>query len=407
MKHRWPDLDPDFLCGRPRTTAVLIESDVPELVLAESNGASWLGVFSEHHAESGRSRWVYAPLSGLEQRALLRGVVAPYACFRKPRVLVIDEEADERTRVYHADGLLIERAALPAPDFLLPEWARPAPEPSSDATVMTLAQRSVQRGVSLMAMSAIAEQYQRVHLAIGLAKAGKMAATGAVPHEIVERFTVNFVAASPGSLKIELAPRSTADFERSNAALESLMGAPAERLPALLGELGPRVRASYEKLLRALVDHESELMVERPGGRSVFVSPWLATEAIGAIPVATASYSEEQVATGQLIGFDVRTRTFSLYDEQLNKTIQGTFSSRFEPPTAVTVGFESPRVLIRFVRVTQRQQIGTRSELLLRGVALLEAAKDAADGLEQEGDSASRAEPPALLESPASPVRKE
>jgi len=133
VKLPWPASQPalpELRPVRPTHREVLIETDMPELVLAELDGAPWLGLLSETDS-TGVARWLYAPLTSEEERALLVGAVEIWECFRKPEVLLVDESETEDT-VVALDGLTVPLEALPKRGFVLPTWARPGSPSGSD-----------------------------------------------------------------------------------------------------------------------------------------------------------------------------------------------------------------------------------------------------------------------------------
>ena len=109
---------------RPHHVETLIETDGPELVVAEGDGRAWLGLLSALTA--GAERWLYAPITAADREALLSGAVPIEALYRRAGVLDVVASRDGPPTVTVVDGAALPERALPRAGWCLPEWARRA-----------------------------------------------------------------------------------------------------------------------------------------------------------------------------------------------------------------------------------------------------------------------------------------
>ena len=314
MKHDWPEIvpSPDAPRARPKTTRVLIETDMPELVVAEQDGGLFLGVLSEVNRANG-CRWVYSPVSREELRQVLSGAIDVLECFGKAKVLVVDERDDGESAVL-VDGAKIPLDALPNAGFRLPEWARP--EVGSEAGVAkavyitrdpVIGDRGADAevaGTMLLYYAKLANARSRQRMRSR--ERSRNRRTGASPRP-VRPFRMMVTNALHGSFGFEVEdvggpidePVDSAVLDDVTSILQRVFGA-EEDFGEALGELDKYGRAALKALIVGLSDAKAGLRFGRPDTRDMAdppeeITPEEVTRAAGRIS-RTRVQSEHVVA---------------------------------------------------------------------------------------------------------------
>jgi len=349
MKFAWPSFQvplPAQQPLRPSHEEVLIETDMPELVLAERQGAPWLGLLCDTD-QTGTARWLYTPLSSVERQAVLSGTVALWECFRKPEILLVDERATGAD-VAVLDGRRVPLEALPAPGFVLPSWARPASVADNPGPRFTLAHNAAQGGVRLRTLAAVGDTLQRLFTAITQHFVeGAATVRGSVSASVRQLAELEVEGLRAGSLVVQLKPHDPARFAEACDTLQQLLAADdAHTLADLLRTLGGRVQGRYEDLLDEIVTHDLALMVSWGPQQHAFLAAHTAMHRIEALPASAPSADDLWVTRGILLGLDAGTKTFTFYDLRTDEEISGQLAPDFKMPPRIDVGIETtPRVL--------------------------------------------------------------
>ncbi|MEZ4406806.1 MAG: hypothetical protein R3A52_10060 [Polyangiales bacterium] len=347
MTIAWPYLQRTFeSLERPVTVDVLIETDGPELVLAEGHGLLWLGVLSE--MLGGRAMWVYAPVSSVEKRAILAGAVELWECFNKPQVLVVDEGPDG-TEVMPLAGEHLPSAALPARGFVLPGWARPPLE--SHAPEFALAKTQGGDAIGLKALAGVASKVQRLYTAvIQRAVDGVTKLAGTVSAQVREAAELDVEAVVPGSLIIRVTPHDEGRFNEASETLRRLLTAEPEELSRELERQGPRVAARYEDLLDEVITHDLALLLSFGGTKRAFVARHTAGRRIDALPTGAQGEHNTWQALGIIDGLDPGERTFTFHDPLTDEEIRGVLAPTFVMPHGIMIGDQSPARVVELGR---------------------------------------------------------
>ncbi|QCO66972.1 hypothetical protein E5843_02815 [Luteimonas yindakuii] len=329
MNRQWPALgQQSFGQGfNLRAIEVLAEYNGPQIVLAELDGAHHLGVAAD--ADDSLTRWVFAPVTPLELRALAGGVQRTRESFLKPEVLVIDYDHDDSpVRGWTVNGEDLEDRALPKAHAFLPTGSRQILArlfPSSTKQEIAFEQRSRSSpGIPFKALSQAIDVFQR--LWITLAASGEMAARGRYANSIQSQATLSFVEAYAGSLRIHVEPRDRGLFEEVSEEFSQLVAVEGDalRMSEALRRTGPRVLSRYKELLSILQRHELEIMTSGPlTDRPVFLGPERASRILGAL--LEARHVEEYVvnAEGYFLTYSSVEARFEFSDEESERRFKG------------------------------------------------------------------------------------
>ncbi len=378
VKYQWPPIQPELPEAqpeRPTLAQVLIETDMPELVVAERNGERWIGVVSEVFNRT--SRWVYAPISSVEYRALIAGAAEVWECFRKPRVLVVDETEQSET-VTEIDGDFVPLGALPSRGFVLPEWARPEQSQRVEPPQFALARAHGVGAIGLKALAAVSDKIQRLYVAVVQRLMDGFATTaGSVSSAVRDAAEIDVEGLVNGSLIIKVRPNNEERFvEASQAIQEILTTTDSHALLELFDRLGGRVRGRYEDLLDEVVTHDLALLMSWGMGRHNFIAAHTASRRIEALPASGPREDDTWLARGYLLGFDPVPRSFTFYELRTDEEITGRVADSFAVPEQLLVGPSTP---LRVVEIG-RSKLSTRGGKDVTRHQLLRILPDAETG---------------------------
>ncbi len=351
---------------RPVTRDVLIETDMPELVVAERDGRLWIGVVCE--AANGVCRWVYAPISSVEYQAVLAGATEIWESFQKPTVLVVDESADADV-VAEIAGESVPIDALPNRGFVLPRWAVSAQTTETSAPQFSLARASSEAAVGLKALAGVSDKIQRLYVALtqrfmdGFAKLA-----GSVSDSVREAAEIDVVGLVHGSLVIQVKPHDEARFAQASEAIQRLLTAasPAD-LSKALGDFGGRVQGRYEDLLEEVISHDLALLMSWGGGKHAFVAAHTAGRRIEALPASGPREEDVWAVRGRIVGLDTGEKSFTFFEPRTDEVLRGELADDFNMPSNILIGPDSPIRVIEIGRSKHSTRGGrevTRHQLL-------------------------------------------
>lgn len=299
---------------------VLVEYNGPQVVLADSPSGKLLGVAADEDEEV--VRWIYAPVTGVELRALAAGATTARDVLIKSHVYVIDTDHEERpVRAWRCDAAALDDGNLPDAGAPLPKASREALRASLPAIAgpaICLEQAGApSKGVFFRALSDVLSSYQRLWNAIAQATspAGPKE-RGRWTAELSTRAMLSLAAAEPGSLVLRLAPADSHLFDSTSTPFQELVAAgdDGQALAALLNRLGARVQARYEELLADVEKHGLLLLACR--GESVaFLAPRAAGRIRSALPQGTYGEPRTRPAVGYFIALDISDARFEFFDE--------------------------------------------------------------------------------------------
>lgn len=364
MRHTWPALQLSLLPAgdeRPRHTTILVESDLPDLVIAERNGSPWLGLACDDDAATRSVRWLYAPLTTVERDALLRGAVAIRDCFDWKGGMLMVEDSPSGATVCPIEPSQIPDAALPDAGFALPEWARPAAEAAPErGAIVSLARMGGGRGINLRSLAAVVDAFQRFVAAITQVVVEKKATVAGVLSVQVQRLAeMELESAAPGSLILRLQPSVESHFAEISRRVQALMRASGdEEIADELAALGPRVLGRYEDMIEEVLQHSLHMLVTWPSGPSVFLGGVTADRVLASLPSPEPGEVSARVVRGLITGLDAGSGTFTIYDLQTDEEIKGKVSDNFRMPPSITLGQDSPVRVVELGRSQHRTRGG-------------------------------------------------
>ncbi len=135
MRESWNLLDEQIVSPPALDVEhVLAEYDGPELITLTGIGQRYLGVASDN--DRSFRRWVYAPITNTEFKALIDGAETVRDALLKANIYVVDVSIDDvPTRAWQCDGRHLTDDNLPERGALLPRLTREhfAESPASGA----------------------------------------------------------------------------------------------------------------------------------------------------------------------------------------------------------------------------------------------------------------------------------
>lgn len=151
---------------------VLVEYNGPQIVIADSSSGKYLGVAADEDETA--VRWIYAPITSVELRALAGGAATTKDVIVKPKVYVVDTDHSENViNVWTCDATTLDDGNLPDRGALLPKAAREAllaTVPAIAGPAICLEQVATpSKGVFFRALSDVLSSFQRLWNAIAQA----------------------------------------------------------------------------------------------------------------------------------------------------------------------------------------------------------------------------------------------
>ena len=311
---------------------VLVEYNGPQIVLARDHEGLKLGVAADDEEESGFVRWIYAPLTNTEFKALLSGASTIRDALLKPVVYVIDFDVGDRPLCawkYAREDL--DEIVLPRRGALLPKATRAELVTAASERPELCLERlgSNGQGVTFRSLSELLGVFQR--LWNSLAQAVSLESPkerGRLHADLSERAALTLTGATAGSLNLEITPSDYVIFNQISQQFEELVkaGDDPQVLSALLESLGPRVQARYVELLRDIEKHDLQLLARRRDG-SAFLASHTAPRVITALTQSKVGEAKTIPAVGYFLAFDSSRGSF-----EFNETLSGeTYKGHVDP----------------------------------------------------------------------------
>jgi hypothetical protein len=292
---------------------VLVEFDGPQIVIVGWGDRCDLAVLADADEEA--DRWLHAPISRTEERAVLEGAVSLRSVLVKSDVRITD--LDRAGNVIRSAAIAPEQLLddhLPEPGALLPY----ASEPSSELSKPRLRLDGAgvhESTVPVRAVADLLDHKQRLWNALAQAVESEPTQRGLIDAAIRERATLFMSAAAPGSFEITIEPADGTLYAKVASEFRSLVRASDEpsALHSKISSLQSRVRSAYSKYLKALETSKLEVLDEWSGG-AVFLSPASAARFRAYMSEANP-VSEEVVETvGYFLDYNSQSGHFRLRD---------------------------------------------------------------------------------------------
>jgi len=289
---------------------VLAEYDGPQIVTAECNSDSVIGVAADE--EQGIVRWLFAKMSSVEVKGLALGVLTTRELYVKADSISVVDADESFNIVRFWDGVsgLDLGDNLPDPGVLLPVSAREKLQEYIGHSFMSALSVSAnpnsgEAGVGFRALSDLLDITQRFVNAIAQALHSESVNLGRYTSEVVLQASLGFVEAETGSLCINVAPSNKALLDEALATIKGAVdcGENVAELETFLSPKGPRVRARFEELLKVIRKNQIELLGQS-GGFAAYLSPTISQRIITAIECGAEETRQTWPATGSFIAYD-------------------------------------------------------------------------------------------------------
>ncbi len=308
---------------------VLIEFNGPHMALASVSGVLNLGVAAD--ADDAWVRWIFAPVSSVELRALASGASTAYSALAKPNAIALDcphDGADdfEFVRAFDVDASQLDRVFLPEPSAHLPIGARNLilerfqAHTSPQLALARVDQRPAP--LSFKVLSAVLSSYQKLCSAIAQSLEGDSTTSkGRWSADLEERSTIGFNTAKSGSLLIGMKPEDGALYERISETLAELASW-GESTSPMGYRPNERVLARFADLLKVVDRSGIDVLNQSAAGNSAFLSPAVAKRLIAKLsPKATAITKSSR--RGSFNAFSASDYKFEFLDEELGEALKG------------------------------------------------------------------------------------
>lgn len=299
---------------------ILVDYNGPQIVTASGPRGLYLGVAAD---EDDRAvRWIYAPITNTELRALAAGVLTTLDAVLKSRVYVVDVGHDDvEIQAWECDGALLGDENLPDFGALLPKATR-------NALMATMSQSSVpqlclerpdakRKSVVFQALSDVLNTFQRLWNALAQAASPDgPRERGRWSAELIDSAALSLAAAGTGSLILDVEPSDAAVFKRTSLSFEELVGAGSnpQALAEVLARLGARVQGRYEELLINVEKHDLQILAKLHG--AAFLGPNTAARVRLSLPQSIYGDPKTRPAVGYFIAFDTGSATFEFLNEE-------------------------------------------------------------------------------------------
>lgn len=247
--------------SRRTVERVLVEYDGPQWMILSDGEQRFLAYAADEDKRS--VRWIEAPVSGVELRAVCTGRLPLRSAILKPSLVVVDYTYDRRLLgVMTVDPENIPADCLPDPGVLLPRFARDevaakAPTHAAFACDGPLVRANSIPFAAISALtSALQAMWTSLSASVGLSGDD---ADGWGPA------TLPFTASRSGSFVIEVEPPNAHTFAAIASEYKSLVTGcygGLDDLEVQLDNYDPRVVHAYHRYLRALQTYRLDVMAE-------------------------------------------------------------------------------------------------------------------------------------------------
>lgn len=349
----------DTFLGLLSVDEVYLDYEGPRFFAALSkSGRRYLAL----HVEEGDNfeRYLYLPLSDERFKMVRSGGLRVRLAFQEPEdgslFIITSDYSSNRNSIEAVSPEELSDALLPEDEIVLsvPTETRPAFEPNELGRESTRERRTFiafeiqpnsgfRTEIPLRSLSRISGALQDTVDALAQEVAGRATPRGMIPQEILRDSELVFRESRAASFVMVAASASQAGHEerlmesqllqRSCEGLVALLGEgeSPERLRGLIGNYGVRVRAKYRALLEALLDEGT--------GASAFVSTEFGQQfsaslkrdevkvSLGLLREIGTEVVRERLERVNIVGVNLRTGSFELYDSLSHKKYSGRMES--------------------------------------------------------------------------------
>jgi|GEM_PF-3646748 len=342
---------------------IVEEFNGPQIVFATLDGDRLFGVAADE--DESAERWVFAPVSKLEERALRAGIASPREALRKDSALIIDIlRGRAGLRVVPVNGEELSDEELPTADARLDPYPSGQTVPVGRLRFVLDRIGGVKDGLPIAAVSDFLRDVQRYSNAVvAFVHSNLSREHGRFSDEIVAEATFSLHTAEAGSLSLDIAATnpqlSLAVIDHLRQATDA--GESSQRLASIAVQTGARALRRYEDLLVTLERHELQFLAQSVSG-SAFVSWTSASRFSAAMPEAVHRDVEPIVVRGFFRDFGRDRGEFVFIDAETEDVLEGAIGKSVLDENAPITVHETTRYIV----MMDRQMVTTRGGKTVR-----------------------------------------
>lgn len=331
---------------------VLVEYDGPQLVLLTAGRRQFLAYAADEDGDL--VRWIHAPVSEIEIKALNRGQITIRNAVAKNELTVVDvNRSGTAVRSWVVNLASLPDEYLPDSDALLPQFARPAATPTGRFAFECEGEAVRGHSITFACLAAVTGTVQKLWSAI--------APEYLLDTEARDEWgstTLACGATSGGSFVIEVEPRDVATFEAIAAQYKSLIresyDAP-QKIQAKLETFRPSLAQAYSAYLQALETYRIDVLLD-VGLDATFIGFDCAARVRPHVVLArersanVGDRTEIVSAIGYFDGFMKRKATFEFFDVVTGTGYKGAVSQKvlsLASSTDIVIGRRLPKYAVR------------------------------------------------------------
>lgn len=331
---------------------VLEYYDFPRLFTCRSaTGQNYIAVSTfDDHAES---HWLYVPVSSLRLDSVLRGRIALRQAFHSPEggylIKLTCYSSDRQPEVVFVLPEQVPEDDLPSSDYAVTiDEEQTAIDLSLSAQQVALATRRETfnyrifpdapkaHEVPARKLGGILTSTQELIDALGQASQGEPTVRGPLPADLLQKTRINVSHSFPGSFGVQFRSAQFSDLFGQSALAAAirelgnlLLAQDSEDLLSnKLHALRGRVASKYRRLLKELADIDSGIdldwgSVEQNGGGRFQLTAAQVRSAYAIVDRIDIAMAEEVTVTGELVGFNSRTKRYESLSGNDGRTYAG------------------------------------------------------------------------------------
>jgi hypothetical protein len=342
---------------------IVDEFNGPQIVFGNLDGERVFGVAADE--DDAVERWVFAPVSPLEERALKEGVASLREALRKDSARIVDFlKGHGGLRVIPVSGELLSDNELPTAEARLEVTPSVSPVATGELSFVLDRIGGVSAGLPLKAVAEFLNNLQRyADAVVAFVDSSLSRVHGRLTDDILAKAAFSLQAATAGSLALGVAPADHGLAQRVVAHLRQAVDAAdrGDRLATLAEKGGARALLRYEDLLATLQRHQLQLLA-RGGTDLAFVSWTSAGRFSRAMPEVVQREVEPLVVRGFFRDFGREKAEFVFVDIETDEVLQGSIATSVLDENVPVTVHESARYIV----LMERQLVTTRDDKTLR-----------------------------------------
>lgn len=311
-----------------------------EIALAKADGLTHLAVAAADL--DGAARWIAAPISSTETKALLASACDIRSVLLKPSGMVLDMADGRPVRAWRYNLAELADDFLPLPSTTLEGLISDVPDAAATSELLLDGEAVHDHQIPIRVLAALFDAKQRLWNALAqLIFGAETTQRGLVGSELRRLATIDLQASpSPGSLILQIASADDEAFNKIAQRFGTLVRASGsiQTLNAELGPLGPRTRSAYSYYLEQVEKYGVEVFTRWPRG-GAFLTPFAAASYRRSLQAVESVESETLTVAGALSLYNSKTGNFEFKASEDDVTYSGYVSSQVqEEHPALLVG---------------------------------------------------------------------